>query len=414
MLFTFNSVLEYFLRDFSAITEVGPVLSDLIYAFGFYHLCLFRCWFDIFVWVLIKMEIASVTSPTMRLDQLEKGGSKETHGGNFELESSHDFSDRNYQFQSMNALEILRETVRILRYNSSGFMIIAALLICPVSAVLMSNLLVDQSIVKRLTVRLLLAAKTSGLPLRPFIKQSCQRFAETAVSSATCFPLFITMSLLSKAAVVYCVDCTYSRKSADVLKFLVIIRKFWRRLVSTYVWTSMVIVGCVTTFFVFLVAACSILSAIGFTHDLIVYAVITMGLIFSVIFANAIVVCNFGIVICVLEEVSGLQALLRAGVLIKGQTQVGLLIFLGSTIGLAFVEGLFEHRVKTLSYGDGSSRIWEGPLLVIMYSFVVLVDSMMSTVFYFSCRSYTMEAAASECQSMLETITASAESLGVE
>ncbi|OMO71859.1 hypothetical protein COLO4_27966 [Corchorus olitorius] len=361
------------------------------------------------------MEITSVTSPRLRLDHhLEKEGSKGDNGETFELESSQNVSDHSYQFHSMNALDILRETVRILRYNLYSFMIIAALLLCPLSAVLMSNLLVDHSIVKRLTVRLLLVAKTSGLPLRPFIKQSCQRFAEAAISSAMCFPLFITLSLLSKAAVVYCVDCTYSRKSADFSKFFVIIQKLWRRLVSTYVWMCMVIVGCVTTFFVFLVAACSLLSVMGVTPDLIAYAVIVMGLVFSVVFAYAIVVCNIGIVICVLEEVSGPQALLRAGILIKGQTQVGLLIYLGSTIGLAFVEGLFEHRVKTLSYGDGSSRIWEGPLLVIMYSFVALVDSMMSAVFYFSCRSYSMEASEGECQSMLETITVSAESLGVQ
>ncbi|RYR40237.1 hypothetical protein Ahy_A09g045955 [Arachis hypogaea] len=48
------------------------------------------------------------------------------------------------------------------------------------------------------------------------------------------------------------------------------------------------------------------------------------------------------------------QAMMQSNMLIKGQTQVGLLIFLGSTMGMAFVEGLFEHRVKTLSYGDGS------------------------------------------------------------
>lgn len=66
-------------------------------------------------------------------------------------------------------------------------------------------------------------------------------------------------------------------------------------------------------------------------------------------------------------------------------------MFLGSTIVMAFVEGLFEHRVKTLSYGNGSSRLWEGPLLVFMYSFVVLIDSMMSAVFYFTCRSSVME-----------------------
>ena len=63
----------------------------------------------------------------------------------FELESVDHAVRSNHQFRSMSALEILRETVRILRYNSMGFMGIDALLICPVSAVLLSNMLVDQS-----------------------------------------------------------------------------------------------------------------------------------------------------------------------------------------------------------------------------------------------------------------------------
>lgn len=341
---------------------------------------------------LMEIEVSSGTSPRNRLDHLKKDGSEETHLRNLELESSDDVTGSNYQFRSMNALEILRESVRILRYNSSGFMMITALLICPMAAVLLSNVLVNRSIVKRLTIRLLLVAKSSGLPLRPFVKQSCQHFAEMIVSSVMCFPLYITLSLLSKAAVVYSVDCSYSRKKFDATKFYVIIAKIWRRLVSTYVWVCMLIVGCVTLFFVLLDAVCSVFAVIGFSPDLIVYAAMMAGLVFSVVFANAIIICNIAIVISVLEDVSGPQAMLRSSALIKGQTQVGLLIFLGSTFGMAFIEGLFEHRVKTLSYGDGSSRIWEGPLLVIMYSFVVLIDSMMSAVFYFSCRSSNMEA----------------------
>ncbi|GMH01761.1 hypothetical protein Nepgr_003600 [Nepenthes gracilis] len=94
--------------------------------------------------------------------------------------------------------------------------------------------------------------------------------------------------------------------------------------------------------------------------------------------------------------------------LIKGQTHVGLLMYLGSTIWMAFVQGLFEHRVKTLSYGDGSSRIWEGPLLVIMYSFVVLIDCIMTAVFYFSCRSCSIESTSNgEVLPILEVITRS-------
>ncbi|XP_008221563.1 PREDICTED: uncharacterized protein LOC103321528 [Prunus mume] len=357
------------------------------------------------------MEAYTDNSPRMRLDHSKKEGSEETHLLRFELEPP----GNDHRFHSMNALEILRETVRILRYNSWGFLAIAALLICPLSALLLSNLLVDQSLVKRLTIRMLLIAKSSGLPLRDFISHSCQRFAEMAISSTMCFPLYITLSLLSKAAVVYSVYCSYSLKKFDVSQFYLIMCKIWRRLLSTYVWMCMVVVGCLILFLILLLAVCNTCSIVGLSPPHIVYAAMAVGLIFSVIFANAIIICNIAIVISVLEDVSGPEALVQSGVLIKGQTQVGLLIFLGSTIGMAFVEGLFEHRVKTLSYGDGSSRVWEGPLLVIMYSFVVLIDSMMSAVFYFSCRSFKMETSLdSESHSILETINFSSESVGIQ
>ncbi|KAM7269465.1 hypothetical protein ACFE04_024962 [Oxalis oulophora] len=352
------------------------------------------------------MEISSsVVSPRNRsLDHLKYEGSHAIQSDNFDLHSD---DEVNHHFYSMNALEILRETVRILRYNSSAFMTVAALLICPVSALLLSNILVDESIVNTLTLRLLLVAKSSGLPFKPFIKQSCHRFSESAISSAMCFPFFITLSLLSKAGVVYSVDCTYSKKMVQFSKFFLIIRKLWQRVLSTYLWVCTLIVACVMFFFVLLIAVCSTFSLLGFSSDLNVYAAIMVGLVFSVAFGNCIMICNIAIVIAVLEDVSGPQALLRSIVLIKGQTQVGLLIFLGSTIGTTFIEGLFEHRVKTISYGDGSSRTWEGPLLVLMYSFVVLIDYMMSAVFYYSCKSYRMEASDGECQSILETVAVS-------
>ncbi|KAI4379221.1 hypothetical protein MLD38_005545 [Melastoma candidum] len=295
----------------------------------------------------------------------------------------------------MNALDILRETVRVLRYNLSSFMIIASLLVCPVCALFLSNVLVDDSLRRRLTRHLLLLARSSGLPSRPFIQHSCVKFSDMILSSAACFPLFLSVLLLSKAAVVYSVDCTYSRKKADSSLFYVLILKIWRRIVSTYLWTCAVTVGCLSLFLALVVSTCAALSVLRFPDDLIVYATLLGGLVFSVAFANAVIVCSVGVVISVLEDVSGPQALWRSSTLIKGQTQVGLIIYLGSTIATAFVEGLFEHRVKTLSYGDGSSRIWEGPLLVVMYSFLVLIDSMMSAVFYFSCRSNSIASASS-------------------
>uniref|UniRef100_A0A7N0V7N4 Son of sevenless n=1 Tax=Kalanchoe fedtschenkoi TaxID=63787 RepID=A0A7N0V7N4_KALFE len=359
------------------------------------------------------MEISSTVSPrSVAGDHLSKRGSDGCHREETELEmddleSSDHGNSSNYQRVSTSALEILKETVWILRYNLYGFVSITALVICPVTAVQLSNLLVDQTIVKRLSWRLLLMAKMNGLPMSPFVKQSSYKFSEMAISSAVCFPLYITVSLLSKAAVVYSVDCTYSRKKFDAGKLYVIIGKIWRRVVMTYFWVCMLVVGCLTLFLVLLVAVCTTFSLLGFTPDVIVYPGLVWGLVFSVVFANCIIICNIAIVISVLEDVSGPQALLRSSVLIRGQTQVGLLIFLGSTIGMAFVEGLFEHRVKTLSYGDGSSRVWEGPLLVIMYSVVVLIDMMMSAVFYYRCKSYCLENGSEESPSVLESLAIS-------
>ncbi|XP_010258226.1 PREDICTED: uncharacterized protein LOC104598044 [Nelumbo nucifera] len=356
----------------------------------------------------MKMEVSCEHSCKIDSELLNDGSSEVSHLQSIELESTDTGIRRSLgsdqQFHSMGALEILRETVRILRYNSPGFMMIAAVLICPVSAVVLSNVLVDHSILKRLSTRLLLVAKSSGLPLDPSIKQSCQRLSNMALSAAFCFPFYITLLLLSKSAIVYSVDCTYSRKKFNISKFFAFIVKIWKRPVSTYVWACMVIVGCLALFLLLMVAICNMFFMAGFPSTLLIYPAIMVGLVFSILFANAIIICNLAIVISVLEDVSGPQALLRSSVLIQGQTQVGLMIFLGSTMGMAFVEGLYEHRVKTLSYGDGSSRIWEGPLLVIMYSFVVLMDSMMNAVFYFTCRSSSIEALEGEHHTPLEVM----------
>ncbi|XP_020587334.1 uncharacterized protein LOC110029401 [Phalaenopsis equestris] len=313
----------------------------------------------------------------------------------------------------MNALEILRETARILRTDPSTFLTIMALLICPVSTALLSNFLVDKAIVTALGRRLMLLAVTNGLPATQFIKQICHHLAGTIVSSAFCFPLLITFLLLARACTAYSVACNYAGKKVIATEFMGMARRIWRSLVSTYILVCAAIVGCLAIFIVLIVVVCNSLAVLGYPPEIIVYPALVTVLGFSVAYAHTIIVCNIAIVISVLEDASGPMAFLRSVRLVKGQTQAGLLIFLGSAIGSAFVAGLFEHRVKTLSYGDGSSRIWEGPLLVLMYSFVLLVDSMMSAVFYFTCRSSGMEVLSGNALAVEELETLSSESATV-
>ena len=292
----------------------------------------------------------------------------------------------------MNALEILRETVRVLRGDPHGFTSILFLLLCPASGcLLLSAAALDGTVVLPLARRLLVAAAASGLPLTHFVRQLAHHLAATLVSAVVSFPALLTLLLAARAAVAYSVAAVYAGKPLASGDITLLARRAWPRLAATYALGCAAVAAGLVAFFALLVTSCSTLKAMLYPPDIVVCAGLFTVLAYSVVYAHTIIICNLGGVIAVLEEVAGFNALRRSVQLMRGQTHVGLLIFLGSTIGLAFVEGLFEHRVKTLSYGDGSSRLWEGPLLVLMYSFVMLIDSMMSAVFYFTCRSSSLD-----------------------
>uniref|UniRef100_A0A0D9X127 Uncharacterized protein n=1 Tax=Leersia perrieri TaxID=77586 RepID=A0A0D9X127_9ORYZ len=294
----------------------------------------------------------------------------------------------------MNAMEILRESVRVLRADPHAFTSVLFFLLCPASGcLLLSAAALEGAAVLPLARRLLAAAAASGLPLTHFVKQLARHLAATLVASVASLPALLTLLLAARAAVAYAVAAVYAGKphAAAELSLSHLARRAWPRLATTYALSCAAVAACLSSFLALLVTACSTLKAMLYPPDIVVCAGLVTVLAFSVAYAHTIVVFNLAGVVAVLEDIAGVNALRRSMRLMRGQTHVGLLIFLGSTIGLAFVEGLFEHRVKTLSYGDGSSRLWEGPLLVLMYSFVLLIDSMMSAVFYFTCRSSSLE-----------------------
>ncbi|KAI3957803.1 hypothetical protein MKW92_040630 [Papaver armeniacum] len=359
------------------------------------------------------MEVTVGHCEQIESNDLNSSDGEETPLHVFEMETLDSDRRRSFcidqQFDSMDALEILREAVRILRYDNSAFMLILFLLICPLSAISLSNLLLDQSMAKSLSTKLMLVGQSSGLPMKPLIKKLCISLSEMTVSFTFSLPFYVTFSLLSKASTVYAVDCTYLRTHFHNSKFFAVIGKIWKRLLWTYLSVCMLIISCIALFLIFVIGICNVFSFLGFPPQMITYPFVVVGLVFVVIFANAIIICKLSIVISILEDISGRRAILKSSSLIQGQIQVGLLISFGSMIGLAFVEGLYDHRVNTVSYGDGSSRLWEGPLLVFMYSFIVLIDHIMSAVFYFICKSSSsMETSEKEDQALVAAMIPSA------
>uniref|UniRef100_A0A7N0RFV1 Uncharacterized protein n=1 Tax=Kalanchoe fedtschenkoi TaxID=63787 RepID=A0A7N0RFV1_KALFE len=262
--------------------------------------------------------------------RFKSGSGAESSSHEIDVDESAPFSDHgnvsHFQFQSTSGLEILRECVRILRFNLSGLTSIAALLIAPVSAASLSNVFVSRSLVNKFALSLTSVSKLTGLSLGIYAEQFCSKLSEEAVSLAVCFPLYLTLSLLAKAAVAHAVDVSYARKEFDSSNFGALVSKVWLRVVSTYLWACAVVAGCLTGLLVLLVALCNLFILLHLPNNLIIYPAIALGLGFCVVFANAIVVSKLGIVASVLEDVSGAQALLRAWTLASGQTQVGVSI----------------------------------------------------------------------------------------
>nr|POF02689.1 dna mismatch repair protein msh7 [Quercus suber] len=106
-----------------------------------------------------------------------------------------------------------------------------------------------------------------------------------------------------------------------------------------------------------------------------------LGVPFCVAFAHVMVVGNLARVLSVLEgESYGFESLLKAKSLMEGKRQTALIMALSSNMGLRLVERLFEFRMCS------GISLWEAPLLVSMYSLVLVFDTVMNVVFYYACK----------------------------
>lgn len=158
----------------------------------------------------------------------------------------------------------------------------------------------------------------------------------------------------------------------------------WVKLLHTSFWEFLIVIGLLGVLFASLAIVPKILFVLGVynTEILGFWGVLGfVGVPFCVAFAHVMVVGNLAKVISVLEgECYGLESLLKAKSLMEGRRQTALIMALFSNIGFRLVECVFEFRMR-----KGIS-LWECPLLVSMYSFLLVIDTVMNVVFYYACK----------------------------
>ncbi|ERN06511.1 uncharacterized protein LOC18434710 [Amborella trichopoda] len=289
---------------------------------------------------------------------------------------------------------VMRRSVYTFLQNYSSIACVAAILALPASAsILLSNTL-SFSILPAILSRIRSLSLATGLPETRLASLIQLKLSQTLSSSLLSLPFSLSFLLLAKA---YLFRTTFSVSKRSTSSLLSI----WTRLLITHLSTSLFILTVNATLFSLLSISILSLDILDFSslppncsHFLSVAAAI----LYSIILTNTIVVCNLATVVSGLENFSAFLAILKAYILIQGRTATALLITLCTNLSLAGVEALFQYRVVGASYYFSASSyyyfemnaLWEGPLLIYIYSIITMLDLVMWCVFYKSCKSISL------------------------
>ncbi|MCO5600170.1 hypothetical protein L7F22_054278 [Adiantum nelumboides] len=293
----------------------------------------------------------------------------------------------------LNILDIMRESSALLRLNATALTSIMFILICPLSALLLSSPWLLQQLRHshfHLHAHIHSLAATLGILHSSLFKSLLSPLSKLLLSYALSSPIFFTFWLLAKAFIIFTVSATYSARKPSFELFISVGPKLWKRLLYTNAWIGCcaVLIFAIATFTLSVVTALA--RGLQLSAGTMLAAEMAMGIGSSVLLANALVCADMASVVCVLEENVGVTAMARAMRLMKGKMQVALWMVLVTAGSMAMVESLYTNRVIGVEGGryeiSAVTRLWEAPLLICMHAFLLLYHAIMTTVFYFTCK----------------------------
>ncbi|PKI77968.1 hypothetical protein CRG98_001588 [Punica granatum] len=112
-------------------------------------------------------------------------------------------------------------------------------------------------------------------------------------------------------------------------------------------------------------------------------------ILYSIILAHALIVCNFALVLSGTEKFGGFEAILKACVLIRDSIPVALSLAIPMNLGWAAVEALFQYRVVRayrVTKAPSFAVALEGLFIAYLYSILIVLDTIVSCIFFKSCK----------------------------
>ncbi|XWS21718.1 hypothetical protein CRYUN_Cryun30bG0078700 [Craigia yunnanensis] len=204
---------------------------------------------------------------------------------------------------------------------------------------------------------------------------------------AVYFTLFLILSLLSTAAVVYTIACIYTARELTFKKVMSVVPKVWKRLMVTFlcIFVAMFFyhVVAVVIFIVWLFSIGA--SDMGYAFFVILIILYFVGFLYLTI------IWHLASVVSVLEEAYGFQAMVKSKNLIKGKLWVAIVIFLKLNLTLGIIEIAFQMLVVHGSTLGIANRVVYAIICFLLLSKLILFGLVIQTVIYFVCKSYHHE-----------------------
>ncbi|KAD5507579.1 hypothetical protein R6Q59_031624 [Mikania micrantha] len=201
------------------------------------------------------------------------------------------------------------------------------------------------------------------------------------------FTIFLILSLLSIAAVVYTIASIYTGRELTFKKVISVVPKVWKRLMVTFLCMFLAFfVYNLLALFVFVI--CFVILPYNTFGAIIIYVVVIIYLMGYVYMA---VIWLLASVVSVLESSYGFKAMTKSKDLIKGNRVVAISIFVLLYLSFALIQFLFEALVVHGSSLATWKRLGFGVLCFVLLLTFFLFGLVIETILYLICKSYHHE-----------------------
>ncbi|GAB4845426.1 hypothetical protein Ancab_038833 [Ancistrocladus abbreviatus] len=284
---------------------------------------------------------------------------------------------------ALSSSRIIRSSVHMFLQHYQYFTTVSALLALPFAlSILLSQALVPRALPLLPTIYARLHALFDAAGFRPssdFFTLVNLKLSQTISTSIITLPFALSFLLLAKASVIRTLN--HHKQTLHSL---------YNPLLLTHICNYLLIISANATSVSLLFLGFNCLEGLNMPSPKWVLFFSALGAVFySILLANALVICNLASVISGVERTGGLMAILKACVLMRGRASTALALAVPLNLGLAAIEALFHYRIVRPYYHAErpfSVIVYEGIFIAYLCSIFVVFDVILSCIFYRSCK----------------------------